>query len=225
MKFKLLLLLNIILIFLTIVNFGLSQSFDLKTLFRTDNFGFKFITKQSPTSSFELSSDNNSAYLKFNANNINFAIRPSHPLGSIIYSYKNNDYGGTSSLLMNMNPSATSVIFKYEDTARSGVQGLAKIYANLEDSIAIYNCSWMNWLWSPPASYTCLGKYGYYKDGQYPPGASSTNNYWNGARIYINPNYCFGDQTRGRVLQEICTGDCTGRSDDSALTICVLNAP
>ncbi|GIW65910.1 MAG: hypothetical protein KatS3mg094_429 [Candidatus Parcubacteria bacterium] len=234
MKLKLLIILNLILVFITIINIALSQSYNLKTVFRTYNNGFKFITNQLRNLEFKISADNDSAFLKFGYDNVNsglnnstisskFSIRPSFYSGSIIYSSVPNDYGGESYISMEIQPNATSVIFRYNDTERGGIVKLARIYANLEDSIAIYNCSPADWLVSNPVN-TCLNKFGYYKEGQAPVGASTTTDnryYFDYARQYRNPQHCFGSQGAGRVLQEICTGDCNTGSDDTALTICV----
>lgn len=228
---------NLLIIVLTlffiilVINFVFGQNQKL-TLFKTENKGFKFITNQLPNLEFKLSSDNFSAYMSFGYNtltsglnnptiSVRTIIRPSHYGGSYIYSETPNNYGGKKYIMMNMRPTNSSTIFLFNDTSREGLERLAKIYANIESSIAIYNCSWNAWLIDNPR-YTCLGKAGYYKDGTAPPGASSTDGYDGGLRIYINPSTCFGNSS-GRVLQEICTGDCEGYSDDSALTICVLN--
>ncbi|MCS7184214.1 MAG: hypothetical protein NZ866_02630 [Patescibacteria group bacterium] len=215
-------------------NLSFSQSQSKFTLFKTDNYGFKFITNQLIGLEFKLSSDDFSSFLNFgytraevglNNSTISskFIIRPSHYGGSYLYSITPNNYGGERYTMINLRPFNSSTIFIFNDTAREGMERLAKIYTNLESAIAIYSCSPNSWLYQNPR-YTCLGKYGYYSDrlgSQPPPGASSTNYYDRGARIYINPSNCFGNN-QGRVLQEICTGDCT-RGDDSALTICVLD--
>lgn len=194
-----------------LINFVFSQTNKL-TLFKTENKGFKFITNQNNNAGFKLDSDSISAYLLFGSSSgFRTVIRPSHYGGSYIYSVVPNDYGGISYNLINLSPEGTSTSFVYNNTARSGVEKYARIYANLKYAIAIYNCSYPAWL----NGGTCLGKIGFYSNNNLPPGVRVEGGY------YYNPTTCFGNN-EGRVLQEICTGDCGYIYDDSALTICVL---
>lgn len=95
---------------------------------------------------------------------------------------------------------------------------LSRLYANIGDLIAVYSCEEIN-----GGNIICLGKEGVYKIGTQPPGATFVryldNYYYRGAGFYRNPDYCFGDQSLGRVLKHICLGDCS--SDDEALTFCI----
>jgi len=208
---------------LVFLNVVLSQG---STLFKTENRGFRLVTNQDPNLKFELSYDTSSAYLIFGyksltsapINSSKFTIRPSvRNMGSILYSEAPNEYGGRTFIAMQMNPNASSVTFRWQDEARN-LQRFPKIYGNIKDLIAIYNCSDSAWRHGTTTG-TCLGKRGSYSAT--PPGGTYLGD-WRGAKLYLNPSTCFGDNS-GIVLQEICTGDCndSGPSDDGALTICI----
>jgi hypothetical protein len=212
---------------LVFLNVVLSQG---STLFKTENRGFRLVTNQDPNLVFELSYDTSSAYLTFGyksltsapINSSKFSIRPSvRNMGSILYSEAPNEYGGRTFIAMQMDPNASSVIFRWKDEAREGLQRFPKIYGNIKDLIAIYNCTDGNWLdWQSGSNPgTCLGKYGWYSAT--PPGGTYLFNDGS-SKVYLNPQTCFGDNS-GIVLQEICTGDCGDRArfDDAALTICI----
>lgn len=221
MNYKKLVILTLSLIFIIlIINFVFGQS-NKFTLFKIENRGFKFITTQNSRAELRLDSDEISPYLLFGSSTgLRAIIRPSHYGGSYIYSTLRDYTEADKYVSINLRPNTGSVYFLYENRLRPGLQ-YAAIYANLEKAIAIYNCSWNDWLNSSPVG-TCLGKRGYYtgtQPEQLPPGVIWNQN----RRIHTNPNTCFGNNA-GRVLQEICTGDCGGgNGDDSALTICVLD--
>lgn len=94
---------------------------------------------------------------------------------------------------------------------------LSYLYADIGDLIAVYSCE------ETRENQTCLGLEGVYKIGTQPPGArfkwALSGNQQNGAAFYQNPDYCFGAQNLGRILQHICLGDCG--PDDEALTFCI----
>jgi hypothetical protein len=221
---------------LVFLNVVLSQG---STLFKTENRGFRLITNQDPNLVFELSSEsseNNIAYLAFGYKNLasatinssRFIIEPSvGNIGSILYSESPTTSRDKVFIGMNMNPNASSVKFIWQDESIEsyesieGLQRFPKIYGNIKDLIAIYNCPVTFWTYgdiyySSRTYGTCLGKRGLYSAT--PPGATTYLGSDRGAKIYVNPSTCFGDDS-GIVLQEICTGNCDG--DDGALTICI----